>query len=160
MSSVCVPLFSHAFCWSSRIIRQKLYPKKPLNQDSKTTGGHLVSHGVPTGSCGKPVRNHRGFFRQGVSTTSQFLLHAGGSGSVFFRRDTAIFQGWLEVGIWSSHVFGWGKLMIDVEYEVLKSSQKRDQTSYMVGLLDRCLVNDSIFEATFLVFIFVFCKPT
>lgn len=50
--------------------------------------------------------------------------------------------------------------MIDVEYEVLKSSQKRDQTSYMVGLLDRCLVNDSIFEATFLVFIFVFCKPT
>ena len=30
----------------------------------------------------------------------------------------------------------------------------------MVGLLDRCLVNDSIFEATFLVFIFVFCKPT
>ena len=107
---------------------RKFYPKKPLNQDPKTTGNHLVSHGVPVPAVVENPCVFRGFFPQGVSTTSQFLLHAGGRGSV-----------WLEVRIWSSHVF-WvrGPLMIDVEGMKCLKSSGGDQTSYMVGLLDRC----------------------
>ena len=67
---------------------RKFYPKKPLNQDPKTTGNHLVSHGVPILAVVENPCVFRGFFPQGVSTTSQFLLHAGGRGSV-----------WLEVRI-------------------------------------------------------------
>lgn len=69
-SSVCVCVCASLFTSCCLIIRQTLYPKKPLYKIRKQPEGSWFHAGVP----------------RGVSTTSQFLLHAGGCSLVLCRE--------------------------------------------------------------------------